>query len=322
MKLKFDAFILFLILMIVFAFIYPNLITWGDGQLLHQISSIGVTLIFFFYGIKLSYQQIREGLKNWKLHIAIQCFTFVLFPIILLLAKPFAQTMLQEQFWLSFFFLAVLPSTVSSSVVMVSIARGNVPAAIFNASISGLIGVIISPLMMQVFLDFEQEQVVSTVYAGLLKEIIIPVIVGLILQPYLGKFASRYGKLLTLFDKSVILLIVYISFAESFSSGIFQSVSSWYILWVFVGVIVLFFLIYFIIWFITKYLLKFNQEDQITALFCGSKKSLTHGSVFGKFIFYNNPHAGLYFLPLMIFHAFQILIITWIAQKYGNRINT
>jgi len=319
MKFKFDAFIFFLFVMIAFAFFYPDLITWGNGQLLHQLSSIGVMLIFFFYGIKLSYQQIKEGLKNWKLHIAIQCFTFILFPLLLLLLKPMAQTMLQEQFWLSFFFLAVLPSTVSSSVVMVSIARGNIPAAIFNASISGLIGVIITPFMMQVFLDFEQEHVITTVYAGLFKEIIIPVLLGLLVQPYLGKFANRYGKTLTLFDKSVILLIVYISFAESFASGVFQSVGTQYILWVFIGVVILFSLIYFIIWILTKYVFKFNRADQITALFCGSKKSLTHGSVFGKFIFYNNPHTGLYFLPLMIFHAFQILVITWIAQRYASK---
>ena len=34
-------------------------------------------------------------------------------------------------FWIRIFYLAALPSTVSSSVVMVSIARGNVPSAIF-----------------------------------------------------------------------------------------------------------------------------------------------------------------------------------------------
>ncbi|GAL78303.1 sodium/bile acid symporter family [Algibacter lectus] len=48
-------------------------------------------------------------------------------------------------------FLAALPSTVSSSVVMVSMAKGNIPAAIFNASISGIIGVALTPLWMGAF---------------------------------------------------------------------------------------------------------------------------------------------------------------------------
>lgn len=50
-------------------------------------------------------------------------------------------------------FLATLPSTVSSSVVMVSIAGGNMAAAIFNASVSSLIGVFVTPLWMGIFLE-------------------------------------------------------------------------------------------------------------------------------------------------------------------------
>ena len=36
---------------------------------------------------------------------------------------------------------------------MVSIAKGNVPSAIFNASISGLIGIFATPMLMQPFLE-------------------------------------------------------------------------------------------------------------------------------------------------------------------------
>ena len=56
--------------------------------------------------------------------------------------------------WLSIYFLACLPSTVSSSVVMVSIAKGNVPSAIFNASISGLIAPISLATTFGISVDF------------------------------------------------------------------------------------------------------------------------------------------------------------------------
>jgi len=77
--------------------------------------------------------------------------------------------------------------------------------------------------------------------------------------------------------------------------------------------------VYLITFYLAKYVFKFPEQDQITALFCGSKKSLTHGSVFSKFLFVNNPSAGLYFLPLMIFHALQIFIVTVIAQAYHKK---
>ncbi|MCL7986867.1 bile acid:sodium symporter [Sphingobacterium sp. lm-10] len=319
MKLKFDPFILFLFLSILIAYLFPNLVLINDGQLIESATSIGVALIFFFYGLKLSFQKIKDGLQNWRLHLAVQSFTFLLFPLVVIAFRPLVHTALQEQFWLSFFFLAALPSTVSSSVVMVSIAKGNIPAAIFNASISGLIGVIVTPLWMQLFLDFGEVEVLGDVYLGLIKEIILPVILGLFLQRYLGAWAAKYNNMLSKFDKAVILLIVYSSFAESFVSGIFNTIDSTYLLAVFGGTIFLFFAIWFIVDLLNKKIFKFNRADRITALFCGSKKSLTHGSVFGKFLFINSASAGLYFLPLMIFHAFQILVVTIIAQRYHKQ---
>lgn len=318
MRLKFDGFILALFGFTIMAYLFPQLYLWQEGRILTWATSVGVSLIFFFYGLKLSFQQLKAGLSNWKLHLLIQSATFVFFPLLILPFYPLIQNEIQYDFWLSFFFLAALPSTVSSSVVMVSIARGNIPAAIFNASISGLLGVIITPLWMQFFLDFKDVSVFTEIYWGLIKEIILPIILGLLLQPYFGRWALKYNRHLGLFDKTIILLIVYASFAESFVSGVFESIGNLYLLWIFVGTVLLFVLIYGLIYLLTKYILKFNREDHITALFCGSKKSLTHGSVFGKLLFANSASAGLYFLPLMIFHAFQILVVTVIAQRYHS----
>ena len=313
--MKFDSFILFLLVSIGIAYFFPQLALYQDGELLSSITTAGVFMIFFFYGLKLSFNEIRVGLSNWRLHVVVQLATFLIFPLVVLLFKPFVQSAVQENFWLSFFFLATLPSTVSSSVVMVSIAKGNIPAAIFNASISGLIGVLVTPLWMALFLDFQSEQILSNVYTGLLLEIILPVLMGLFLQRYWGGWASKYGKLLTKFDKLVILLIVYSSFAESFSSGIFDNISRSYLLNIFLGVILLFVFIYMALHIWCTRLIKMNRADTITAVFCGSKKSLTHGSVFGKFLFAGNPNAALFYLPLMVFHAFQIFVVTIIAQR-------
>ena len=136
---KLDKFVLFIILTVLVAYIFPDFGKEDSKIPLDLISSIGISLIFFFYGLKLSSQKIKEGLGNWKLHLLVQTTTFLVFPLLIISAKPLIQTENSEMIWLAFLFLAALPSTVSSSVVMVSMAKGNVPAAIFNASISGLI---------------------------------------------------------------------------------------------------------------------------------------------------------------------------------------
>jgi sodium/bile acid cotransporter 7 len=150
-------------------------------------------------------------------------------------------------------------------------------------------------------------------------EIILPVTLGLLLQPRWHAFASKYSRQLNLFDKSVILLIVYKSFAESFHAGLFEGLGWADLGWLSALVIILFFVVYGIIYFLATWL-EFNREDRITAVFCGTKKSLVHGTVFSNVLFGNMASAGIMLLPLMIFHAFQILAVSVIATRYAREI--
>ena len=309
--MKIDKFVLFIIAVITVAYFFPQ---WGAKDSLipiNTISSVGISLIFFFYGLKLSPSKLKAGLKNWKLHILIQASTFILFPLLVLLVRPLLQSQEQETIWLAFFFLAALPSTVSSSVVMVSIAKGNIPAAIFNASISGIIGILFVT-SDQVGFSFVD------IYTKLIVQIILPVVVGVLLQRYLGDFAQKHSSKITLFDKSIILLIIYKSFASSFNDKIFSTVSMLDLVLILLGVLILFTIAYFSTGFIASKL-NFNKEDLITAQFCGTKKSLVHGTVFSKIIFGNMAVIGIVLLPIMLFHAIQILIISVVATKLAKR---
>lgn len=316
--MKIDKFVLAIIAVVLLAYLFPELGSEESKFPIDLIGSIGISFIFFFYGLKLSPEKIKTGLANWKLHLLVQISTFIIFPLIILAIHPLIQKEENQMFWLGFMFLAALPSTVSSSVVMVSLARGNVAAAIFNASISGLIGIVLTPLWMGFFLtnqtgDFS----LSSIYLKLLTEILFPIILGFILQKYLGKYALKYNSYLTLFDKSVILLIIYKSFAESFEKKIFSAVSVLDLLIITLCVLLLFFLIYTFIGFLSSKL-GFSREDRITAQFCGTKKSLVHGTVFSKILFPASAPLGIILLPLMLFHALQIFIISIIATKRGK----
>ncbi|MCI2230011.1 bile acid:sodium symporter [Polaribacter sp. MSW13] len=319
MKLKIDKLVLSIIGTIIVAYFFPK---WGVQESkipIDTISAIGISLIFFFYGLKLNPTQLKAGLKNWKLHLLVQSATFLMFPLLVLLAHPFIQNEEQETIWLAFFFLAALPSTVSSSVVMVSMAKGNIPAAIFNASISGIIGIAITPLWMGLFVDNAQTDFdFTSIYIKLIVQIILPVVLGLLLQRFLGKFAYKHSSKLTLFDKSIILLIIYKSFAESFSGDIFSTVSFLDLLLIFGGVVILF-IVAFSVTGIIANKASLNIEDKITAQFCGTKKSLVHGTVFSKILFGNMASIGIILLPLMLFHATQILIISIVASKLAKR---
>lgn len=319
MKFKIDKFVLSITIVVLLAYLFPHF-GGANGPLpLEKIGSIGISLIFFFYGLKLSPEKVKSGLKNWKLHVVVQSCTFLLFPIIVLCFYPLIHSEYDKNIWFAFLFLAALPSTVSSSVVMVSIAKGNIPAAIFNASISGLIGIIITPLWLGLFLNNGTTTYdLGEIYSKLIVEVVAPVILGLLLHRYWGNLAQKHNNFLTLFDKSIILLIIYKSFCSAFEKNVFSSIDTLDFMIIAAAVFGLFYLVYFLTGFISNKL-GFNTEDKITAQFCGTKKSLVHGTVFAKILFPNPSAMGIILLPIMLFHAFQIFIISFIATRMGNR---
>ena len=319
---KIDLFIILLLAMILLAWIIPGLGVTEQWYSLDNLSDIGISFIFFFYGLKLSPHQVLLGLNNYKLHFLVQFSTFILFPIIVILGFPFIKTEGGHLLWLAVFFLAALPSTVSSSVVMVSMAKGNVAGSIFNASISGLIGIIATPLWMGLFMSGDSQgfSFLDSLVSLSIK-ILLPVILGLMLHRYLGKIAIDNSNLLSWFDKSVILAIVYKSFGESFKSGLLESIGLVDLVILFIVVIVLFILVYQIINRISKQL-KFNREDRITAMFNGSKKSLVHGTVMSKVLFGNMASQGIFIIPIMIYHALQLIVISFIAQKMSKEVDS
>lgn len=321
-NIRIDLFVIAIIISIVLAYFFPQLGASNSPVPMNLISSLGISFIFFFYGLSLSSEAIRNGLKNWKLHISVQTSTFVLFPLLILPFYPFVKDTPHELLWLAFLFMAALPSTVSSSVVMVAMAKGNLPGAIFNASISGILGILITPLWMLPFI--KQTDVAfdfSSIYFQLITEIVIPLALGLLLRKFFGAWAYKNKPTLNKFDKLIILLIIYKSFVQSFEDNIFSSVSILELLSMFGLVLILFVIIYFLTGWIGK-LLKFNHADQITNQFCGTKKSLVHGTVFSEALFGQTTIVGIILLPLMFYHALQILIISVIATKKGKKLTS
>lgn len=317
-KVGINSFLLGLFVSILLGWLFPNFGSTDSGFPWKIIINIGIGLVFFFYGVKLNPVQLRSGLKNWKLHLLIQLTTFLLFPALVWVFLKFSPW-IPEDFRLGIAYLSVLPSTVSASVVMVSIARGNIPAAIFNASISSLIGVVITPAWMGIFggasgipIDFTSTLVELTF------KVILPVVAGLALHGVIfPKIASQISKL-KYFDQSVIMIIVYTSFAQSFAQEIFSpyQLSTLYI--IAASMLGLFFFVWLLIYVLSK-ILGFPLEDRITALFCGSKKSLVQGVVIGKVIFPDPAILGLVLLPVMLYHIQQLIagsvIASWFERK-------
>jgi sodium/bile acid cotransporter 7 len=318
-KVGLDGFLLALLSLILLAYLWPGPGLVTGPVSLGSLANYGLSVVFFFYGLRLSPKELRDGLSNWRLHLLVQAATFVLFPLLLLGVKPLVPSQ-ADMLWLGTFYLAALPSTVSSSVVMVSMARGNIPAAIFNASISSLLGVFITPLWMALFLSADVGGLdTSGIILKLALQVLAPVLVGISLHSYFGNWALKHKKQLRYFDQSVILTIVYTSFCHSFAGHVFDQLSATQIILLGALLALLFFTAYFILSAVAR-IAGLQREERVTLLFCGSKKSIVHGTVMSKVLFQQSSFAGIMLLPIMMYHALQLLFVSLIARRMARAV--
>lgn len=320
-KIGLDPFVLALLGMIVLARLFPGPGAQEGPWSLDRLASYGVSGIFFLYGLRLSVVELAGGLKRWRLHLLVQLSCFLFFPLLVLLCKPLFVGSSWEVLWMGSFFLAALPSTVSSSVVMVSIAGGNIPAAIFNASISSLLGVFITPLWMQGLVRAQPGgHELGPIVLKLVLQVLVPVIVGMLLHRWGGGFAKRHKRVLKLFDQTVILVIVYTAFSVAFEKKLFAGLTAGMLAGLLLAMTGLFWTILLFIRTVCRWL-HFDRADTITAIFCGSKKSLVHGTVLSKLLFAGNPQVAVLLLPLMLYHALQLLMASILAGKWNREAN-
>jgi sodium/bile acid cotransporter 7 len=324
MKAKFSAslarvglngFLLGIFVAIGLAAILPELGAMESTIPWKPFIQVGIALLFFFYGLKLDPAQLRAGLSNWRLHVLIQVTTFLGFPLLVFALVNFVPG-LDPNFALGISYLGALPSTVSAAVVLVSISGGNVPAAIFNASISSLLGVVMTPFWMRVAggeVAGELDLWASIVDLSI--KVVLPVILGLVMHRYLFPKIKPYLNRLKYLDQTVILSIVFTTFSESFSQQLFDSFS-----WLSLGglsLVMLFILLVVVgILFLLVRVLSFSKEDQIAAIFCGSTKSLVHGVAIGKVLFPSAAIFGLVLLPVMLYHLQQLILGSFLARYY------
>jgi sodium/bile acid cotransporter 7 len=65
--------------------------------------------------------------------------------------------------------------------------------------------------------------------------------------------------------------------------------------------------------------LQLPLPDRVTAVFCGSKKTLASGVPMARVLFGQNPSLGLILLPLLIYHPLQLIVGSWLASRFGQR---
>ncbi|MFK3789467.1 bile acid:sodium symporter family protein [Pseudomonas piscis] len=282
------------------------------------LTNLAIGLLFFLHGAKLSREAIIAGAGHWRLHLLVFGLTFVLFPLLGLALKPLLSPMVGKDLYLGMLYLCALPATVQSAIAFTSLARGNIPAAICSAAASSLFGIFLTPLLVTLLLNVHGDS--GSTLDAIVKisvQLLLPFIAGQIARRWIGAWVGRNKDWLKFVDQGSILLVVYGAFSEAVNEGIWQQIPLWDLAGLVVACCILLGLVLLASSFLGK-LLGFDQEDRITILFCGSKKSLATGVPMAQVLFAGST-MGVLILPLMLFHQIQLMVCAVLAQRYAKR---
>ena len=313
-QLNIDPFVALIIGMAALASIAP---AHGEGAVAAgHATKLAIAVLFFLHGAKLEPRAALAGACHWRLHVVVLLSTFMLFPLLGLTARALAPNLLQPALWAGLLLLCVLPSTVQSSIAFTSIARGNVPAALCAATASNLLGIALTPLLAGLLLH-TQGGLSAHAVANIAIQLMLPFLAGQLARPLIGAWATRNRTLLGLVDRGSILLVVYTAFSEGVTQGIWHQLDA-ASLGVLLAIDAALLASVLGLTTIVSRLLGFSREDEIVAVFCGSKKSLASGLPMATVLLAGSS-AGLIVLPLMLFHQIQLMACSLIARRYAGQ---
>lgn len=309
LRLLFDNFTLILIAVVVLASVFP---AHGQGAVFFDwLTNAAIALLFFMHGAKLSREAIIAGATHWRLHAVVFSCTFLLFPLTGWATQPILVPVLGLQLAAGILYLCVLPGTVQSAIAFTSIAKGNVPAAICSSSASSIFAIVLTPLLLETEVEIDMTDTVVKISL----QILLPFVVGHLMRPFIGHWVTRNQNWLKNIDQGSILLVVYTAFSASVVGGLWAEVHPLSLLALTIVCLILLFVILFGTRWIARRL-NFDLPDEITIVFCASKKSMATGVPMAQVLF---PASiiGPMLLPLLIFHQVQLMACAVMANQYA-----
>lgn len=308
-----DPFLLLLLAVAVAGSVVPA--TGPAFEVVRIASMVGIGLLFFLYGARLSAAETLHNLRHWRLQLSILSVTFVVLPVLGLGARLLTDAWLSPQLAAGLLLATLVPSTVQGCVVYTRIARGNVAAAVVSASTSNLLGVVLTPVLVALLLGGEARVDADSVLRIVL-QLLAPFVLGQLLRPVVGGWVTRHDTGLKRFDRSTILLIVYVAFSEGAEAGIWSAAP---VLDIVAVALLCAALLGAALGWCEAWgrLVGFDRGDRVALLFCGSNKSLASGLPMATVLFPSDVVAFVV-LPLMIYHQLQLIVGSVLSSRLGR----
>lgn len=310
-----DPFVLLLMLTLVVAAVLPA--TGRAATVLADLRGFVIAVVFFSAGLRLSPAATWQGLRAWRLHGATLGMTFLVFPSVATLFAVAVRPWVGQDLITGLLFLGALPSVVQTSVAFTAMARGNTAAAVCAASLSSLVGVVVTPLLVLLLIG-SYAGIGLGQFGEISVQLLLPFALGQFLHRWLRDWVGRHAFALRWTDRGSVLLIVYSAFGSAVAGGVWQRLPAAQLL-VVAGICAA--LLAFALS-VTRFGARaagFERDDQMVVVFCGSEKSLTIGLPMSAILF-TGALAGAVIIPVIVYHQLQLIVCSILARRWGSEV--
>jgi sodium/bile acid cotransporter 7 len=314
-RFRIDGFLLALLAAVLLAAWRPEIGASGSPLQVDRLVGLAIAVVFFLHGATLPTESLARGARNWRLHLLVHGATFVLLPLLGLLAFALTRPLLPAPLALGVYYACVVPSTISSSVALTAVAGGNVPAAVFNATLSGILGVFATPALASLVATTAGVDLhVADAVRAVAFKVLLPLLAGQLVRPLLAGVLARHRRVTALADRGSIVLIVYGAFCDSVLAGVW-STTAWWNLAVAAAAMIAVLAAATGLLRAASTSLGFEPADRVVAVFCGSQKSLASGMPLANVLFGGHPGLGLIVLPMILYHQLQLVLGAMLARR-------
>ena len=281
-----------------------------------------VVLLFLISGLKLPTESILKGISQIRLHLYVQSLIFVLVPIYFFATARLFENALDGTLLIGFFALAALPTTISSCIIFTQSAEGNVVATMFNAALANTVGVFLSPIILSLMVRSSGGSLplseLASILGGLALKMLLPIAAGQFFRRYIRAWIDSHKKALGVTSNIFVLTILHFAFAKTAANPeIIRRIDE----------LVLPFLYLAASHIILigaaaggAKLLKFERADFVTVLFTAPQKTLAMGvPLLSTFFGANSEILGPALLPLIFYHAWQLLVAGFLVRIVGPK---
>lgn len=214
--------------------------------------------------------------------------------------------------------VTTVPSTLSSAAVITRRAGGNDAVAFLVTIITSLACFLVIPSWLYVLIGIRAEVDFGSIVLGLMLLVVLPIIAAQVMRQWapLGGWATRHKSLLSNLAQVGILAMVFIGavFCGQRLAALEADspISAGAILLMIVAVTAVHIALV-IIGISTSRALSFERADAIAVAFSGSQKTLMVG------VYLSMAVGPLAILPMVAYHAIQLIIDTLIADWWRQR---